>query len=183
MTGIMPFIAFFIYMVAEAVAFWAVSSWIGVGWALVALFATMFFGMSIAALEVRRIMSSQVHRKPDGTLVAQPANPGRTAGNVGLTLAGGVLLTLPGFITTAMGILLIFPPTRAFIRTLVTVKLLRTVERLGVRVYEASPMAEHHTSYGTFNSSADDLVIDEDEIRRWSENADPDDFGKGGPRA
>ena len=41
---------FALYMVAETLTFWAVSTWIGVGWALIALFVTMFFGMSIAGI-------------------------------------------------------------------------------------------------------------------------------------
>ena len=63
----MPFMYFALYMVAETLTFWAVSKWIGVGWALIALFVTMFFGMSIAGLEVRRLMGKQVERTGDGT--------------------------------------------------------------------------------------------------------------------
>ena len=63
----MPFFYFALYMVAETLTFWAVSTWIGVGWALIALFVTMFFGMSIAGIEVRRLMGKQVERTGDGT--------------------------------------------------------------------------------------------------------------------
>ena len=108
----MPFMYFALYMVAETLTFWAVSKWIGVGWALIALFVTMFFGMSIAGLEVRRLMGKQVERTGDGTYVVHAGNVGKTASNVGLTLVGGMLLSLPGFLTTILGALFIFSPTR-----------------------------------------------------------------------
>lgn len=200
----MPLVLFFAYFFLETLTFWAVSQWIGVGWALVALFATMFFGMSLAMFEVRRMMSSKVVKADDGALYMQDSTPGKTAGNVGLTIAGGVLLSLPGFLSTVLGALLIFPPTRALFRTMATISIFRSVERLGVRMYEHSPMSQHHANYGSFNApqgdadstqedayraqqsrwpsqpDRDPLVIDEDEIRRWSESLDPKDFGDGG---
>ena len=66
---------------------------------------------------------------------------------------------------------------------------------MGVRIYEASPMAQQHDSYGNFGSfgqasgqsfgqssgqSDSHEVIDEEELRKWSENLDPDDFGPRG---
>jgi UPF0716 protein FxsA len=46
----------------------------------------------------------------------------------GLVLAGGLLLIVPGFITDAFGLLLLFPPTRAVARAIVK-------RRFRVRVY------------------------------------------------
>lgn len=201
----MPLVLFFAYFFLETLTFWAVAKWIGVGWALVALFVTMFFGMSIAMFEVRRMMSAKVVKGEDGALYMQDSTPGKTAGNVGLTIAGGVLLSLPGFLSTILGALLIFPPTRALFRAMATISIFRSVEKLGVRMYEQSPMSNNHTSYGSFgvdpNESTstgtqstygqwgsgqqsrpehDPMVIDEDEIRQWTENLDPEDFGKDG---
>lgn len=192
----MPFMYFALYMVAETLTFWAVSKWIGVGWALIALFVTMFFGMSIAGLEVRRLMGKQVERTGDGTYVVRGGNVGKTASNVGLTLVGGMLLSLPGFLTTILGALFIFSPTRAVFRTVMAASLYRKIENMGVKIYEATPMAQQHDSYGDFGSfgrgqatqsghpSTQDAgpheVLDEEEIRRWSENLDPDDFGPSG---
>ena len=192
----MPVVYFFAYFLLEALAFWAVSSWIGVGWALLVLFVTMFFGMTIAGVEARRIMRSRVRADDKGQLVYSDDKPGRTAGNVGLTMVGGVPLSIPGFVTTIVGLLLILPPTRSLIRTVLAARMFRAIERMGMRVYEATPMAQNHTSFGQFTSARpsqpgardssrgsarrrardEDLVIDEDEIRRWSESADPDDF-------
>lgn len=196
----MPALFFFGYLFLETIAFWAVAQWIGLGWTLVAFFATMLFGMTIASLEARRLMSSQVVKGPDGTLQVKNENAGKTAGNVGLTLVGGLLLSLPGFVTTVIGALLIFPPTRAIFRTMATVSMFRSIENMGVKVYNASPMSKNSTSYGNFGGTGqgagfprsdfprattdpqeDNMVIDEEEIKRWSEGLDPDDFGgKGG---
>ena len=181
----MPFLLFVAYLVLETLTFWAVVSLIGVGWALVALFATMFFGMSIAGWEARRIMSSKVVRQEDGTAVMQDDTPGKTAGNVGLTMVGGILLTLPGFFTTLVGLLFLFPPTRALLRGFIAFRLLRSVENFGVRLYDRSPMSQQHDSYGSFGGPAggagashEPTVLEEEEIRRWSENANPSDFGE-----
>ncbi|MDO5031602.1 FxsA family protein [Corynebacterium sp.] len=182
----MPFVLFFAYIFLETLAFWAVANWIGVLWAVLALFITMFFGMSIAGLEVRRIMSRGVTQTAEGVYVVTDPTPGKTAGNVGLTMVGGILLSLPGFVSTIVGLLLIFAPTRALIRAILAASLYRKIENMGVRIFEASPMAQHRDNYGSFGSSAaqpggadGDLVIDEEEIRRWSDSVRPEDFGDG----
>ncbi len=46
----------------------------------------------------------------------------------GLVLAGGLMLIAPGFVTDALGLLLLFPPTRAVARVYVR-------RRMGIRVY------------------------------------------------
>lgn len=195
----MPFmLVLFLYIVLEGLAFVGIANLIGLGWTLLLLLATMLFGMTIASLEVRRIMHGKTKRTEDGSVIMEDATPGRTAGNVGLTLAGGVFLSLPGFLTTFLGILLILPPTRALLRTMLSVKIFKSVENLGVRFYDASPMSSQHQSYGSFGSfgapasgfgasgnatnngpgdSQNHEVIDEDEIRNWSESLSPEDFG------
>lgn len=217
----MPAVLFFLYLICEALAFWLVSAWIGTGWALVAFFATMFLGMVWAGFEIRRLMSSQVVRGPSGHLQVAPNHPGRTASNLGLTVAGGALVSAPGFVSFVVGALLIFPPTRALIRRGLARGMFRSLENMGVRLYEASPMSQNHDFYGSFADGDeqarprsgnpgwhpsqapfpqpgeqsdgrrfvkgqggvdDDLVIDEEEIRKWSESARPEDFGDDGKR-
>ena len=193
----MPFVLFIAYVLLESVAFWAVAKWLGILGAVLALFITMFFGMTIAAWEVRRIMRRQVVRGEDGIYYMDGEQAGKTAGNVGLTLAGGMLLSMPGFVSTIVGALLIFAPTRSLARTILAASMVRKIEHMGTRIFEASPMAQHHDSYGSFGGfdgfktnngsnarnpfqegSAE--VLDEEEIRKWSENLSPDDFTGGG---
>lgn len=193
----MPFVLFIAYVLLESVAFWTVTKWLGILGAVLALFITMFFGMTIAAWEVRRIMRRQVVRGEDGIYYMDGKQAGKTAGNVGLTLAGGMLLSMPGFVSTIVGALLIFAPTRSLARTILAASMVRKIEHMGTRIFEASPMAQRHDSYGSFGgfdgfmtnngsnarnpfqeSSAE--VLDEEEIRKWSENLNPDDFTGGG---
>ena len=195
MVGDMPFVLFIAYILLETLAFWAVAEWIGVLWALLALALTMLFGMTIASWEVRRMMVSRIRQTDDGVYVMEDPTPGKTAGNVGLTMVGGILLSLPGFVSTVFGALLIFAPTRSIIRTLLAASMFRKIENMGVRVYEASPMAQHRDSYGSFGTfdagaSGDGMggmdqtgqsheVLDEDEIRTWTQHVKPEDFEDG----
>lgn len=155
----MPVILFLAYIAIESVALWAVASWIGLGWALIALLTAMLCGMSLAAYEVRRLVSASLrqHTQADtsqaGSLAPQPglsaAQGGALLGNIGLTMAGGILISLPGFVSSAIGLLLIFPPTRALARMGITARLIRSIEEMGQRAFYASPMAR--PTYGTFH--------------------------------
>ena len=66
------------------------------------------------------------------TRLREQLNAGRMPTNElvdgALILAGGMLLIVPGFVTDAFGLLLLFPPTRVVARSLVK-------RRLQVRVY------------------------------------------------
>ena len=192
MVGCMPFLLFIAYILLETLAFWAVAEWIGVLWALLALALTMLFGMTIATWEVRRMMASRIRQTGDGVYVMEDPTPGKTAGNVGLTMVGGILLSLPGFVSTIFGALLIFAPTRSIIRTLLAASMFNKIEDMGVRVYEASPMAQHRDSYGSFGtvggstassgmdqSGQSHEVLDEEEIRTWTQHVKPEDFEDG----
>jgi UPF0716 protein FxsA len=63
--------------------------------------------------------------------------PGREVMDGILLLAAGVLLTLPGFLTAAFGILLLLPPVRALLRGAVGAWFVRQARagRVSVRVY------------------------------------------------
>ena len=120
--------------------------------------------------------------------VMEDPTPGKTAGNVGLTMVGGILLSMPGFVSTVLGALFIFAPTRSLIRTVLAASMFKKIEDMGIRVYEASPMAQHRDSYGSFGTtgpgpmppgSSSHEVIDEDELRDWTQNVKPEDFGDG----
>ncbi|APT92538.1 hypothetical protein CPHO_06145 [Corynebacterium phocae] len=184
----MPLLYIFAYFLLETLAFWAVAELIGVGWALLALFVTMLCGMSIAMFEIRRLMSQKVISDGRGGLVVKQEGVGKLAGNVGLTLGGGLLLSAPGFVTSLVGLFMILPPTRALMRKVISFKVVRGVERAGVRFYEAANMSKPADSYGSFSTghsgssssrehgAAEPEVIDEEELRKWSESIDPDDF-------
>jgi UPF0716 protein FxsA len=52
------------------------------------------------------------------TAIAERRTPAKEVVNGGLILLGGVLMMIPGFITDAIGVLLLLPPTRALLRGL-----------------------------------------------------------------
>lgn len=174
------------YFILEALAFWAVASWLGVGWALVALFAFFFFGLIFAAWEMMRI-SSRLLRGP---------HPGQEAGNLALTAGGAMLIALPGFVSTLVGLLLVIPPTRAMVRKVLARKITASIEEFGVRTYEqAAAFRPKSSTYGSFGTGGG-VVLNEDgtvdvpsnqpsnqpsdaEIEAWSSKLDPDDFLRG----
>ena len=84
-----------------------------------------------------------------------------------------------------LGLLLIFPPTRELVRGAAAKRLTAKLEDFGTRIYEHSPMSSMKTQYGTFADADSPAqpktaeVIDEEEIREWTDNLSPDDFKKG----
>jgi UPF0716 protein FxsA len=65
--------------------------------------------------------------------VAERRAPGREVLDGVLVLTGGALLIIPGFITDAIGIVLLFPPTRALMRRLLVRNLQSRVVLRAVR--------------------------------------------------
>lgn len=101
-----------------------VASGIGVPLTLLAL-----VGMSMSGVYLLR---------GEGTSVWRRANAEMAAGRVpthqlldgALVLIGGVLLIVPGFITGAVGLLLLLPPVRALVRPLLLAWMARRAARL-----------------------------------------------------
>ena len=164
----MPF-ALLLYFLAEALAFYGVAKLLGVGWALFWIFALMALGTLFAGISLRGTL---LHAA-EGTTA-----PGRVAGDSALLLTGWALSIVPGFVTSAVGLLLIFPPTRALVRRSLTARLERSVQDFSVRVYNASPMSRTRTSYGNFGEpghfsgspsrrDSQHPVIDADELEQW----------------
>lgn len=135
----MPLVLICLYFAVEALAFWAVATWIGTGWALLAMFALMIVAGSFALSQLRSI---RAHAARGG--LSAP----RVAGDLGLTVVGAVLNAVPGFVTGVIGLLFIFPPTRAFFRGFAAGRL----TKIGTQVYVRSQPAQ---TYGSF-------IIDED---------------------
>ncbi|AKK03115.1 FxsA family protein [Corynebacterium epidermidicanis] len=178
----MPIVIFLAYLVLEALAFWAVSQLIGVGWAFVALFLLLVGGIVLAGIEMKQVARAALSGQ---------RSAGGSAVDYGLITAGSIGVAVPGFLTSIMGIFLIIAPTRALVRAALARKAKRFVEELGMRGFEAAGKYRASTSYGSFGSSEtttpgnrpnNDQVIDEEpqpsdeDISSWAENIDPDDF-------
>lgn len=98
---------------AELAVIVAAADAIGLGWTFLALIA-----MSVAGAWLVRREGSAIWRRANDELRAGRM-PARELLDGALALLGGALLLTPGFITDALGLVLLFPPTRALLRPLV----------------------------------------------------------------
>lgn len=162
-----------VYFLIEALAFWGVSQLVGVGWALVGIFALMVVG----ALAASPALRSELERASSGS-----GTVGQLAGGTALVAAGWALAIIPGYVSSLTGLVLLLRPTRELVRRSMANSLRKRVEEFGVHVYDASPMKRRQsTTYGTFGDGS--TVIDaepepsEEDIANWSRDARPEDFG------
>ena len=96
--------------VAEVYVAIRVAEAIGVLWMLLALIVSWPVGTWALRSEGRAAW----RRLGDAVALGRP--PGREVLDGSLILLGGLLLIVPGFITDALGVFLLLPPTRAFVR-------------------------------------------------------------------
>jgi UPF0716 protein FxsA len=102
----------------------AVAGQIGAGWTLLLIIA-----MSVLGVVLIRSQGLAVWRRANAELAAGRM-PTRSLVDGALVMLGGCLLIVPGFITDALGLVLLLPPTRALVRPFV----LRWMERRAARV-------------------------------------------------
>lgn len=157
----MPF--FVTYVLIEALAFWGVSTLVGVGWALAGLFILMAIGAVAASVALR----AELQRAATGG-----STMGQFAGGTALVAAGWGLSVIPGYVSSLVGALLVFRPTRELVRSSLARSWQKKIEDFGVKFYSSSPMSGYSPTYGSF--------IDHDEIEQWSKDARPEDFGEAG---
>jgi UPF0716 protein FxsA len=106
---------FLAYVVIELAAVVALASTIGIGWTLVILLTTFVAGIAVAGSQVKRCL-------------ARLRSPGALSGGA-LVALGAVLVLIPGLVTSAAGLLLLLPPTRAAARPLLAAMAARGVGR------------------------------------------------------
>jgi UPF0716 protein FxsA len=114
-------------MVLEVYVFLQISHAIGLGGAILLLVAVSLVGAQL----VKREGLSAWRRIQDA--LARQQMPGRELIDGSLILLAGVLLLLPGFVTDAVGLLLLLPPVRAAARGAGRLVLARRIETRVVR--------------------------------------------------
>jgi UPF0716 protein FxsA len=113
---------FLVYLVVELAAVLALASTIGLGWTVLVVLGTFVVGLAVAGSQIKR----QLARLRSG--LRTPAR--NTAVSDGALVAlGSVLVVVPGLVSSAVGLLLLLPPTRIVARPLVTALATRTVGR------------------------------------------------------
>jgi len=121
---------FLIYALVELAVVVALASTLGFGWTVLLLVGTFVLGLALAGSQVKR----QIRRLQSG--LADP----RGALSDGVLVALGTILTVvPGLVSSAIGVLLLLPPTRALARPAVAVLAARGLFRMPLVV--AGPAA------------------------------------------
>ena len=185
----MPFLLVFLDVFAEVLTFVGMSAWLGLGWALLLMIGLMIGGSVLATAQLRR---------PRGTPVHQAAT-------TGILMVAMLLSSLPGYLTSVVAMLLVFPPTRQALMNMLAKRIRTQMEDFGTKLYQHSPMANQQDFYGAFTDPEgagpqdggfpqsrfpqDGFsqpqggqwyeVIDEEEIRQWTQDLSPEDFTKG----
>lgn len=111
---------FFLYAVVELAVLAALTWSVGIGWTLLILLATSVIGVALAGSQVKKqILKLQRTRTDPQGAVADSM----------LVALGTVLMFIPGIVSTAIGALMLLPPTRGVVRPLAAVVLTRGIAR------------------------------------------------------
>jgi UPF0716 protein FxsA len=108
------FVAFVVMPLVELYVVIQVGQWIGAWWTILLLVVDSMIGAWLIKREGGRAWRA-LRAKLDGGGV-----PGRELADGALVLIGGTLLLTPGFVTDAMGLVLVLPVTRPIFRRLLT---------------------------------------------------------------
>jgi UPF0716 protein FxsA len=112
---------FLVYVVVELVVVVGLASTIGLGWTLLLLLAAFAAGLAVAGSQLK----SHLIRLRSGLNAHQP----RLATDSALVALGTVLVVMPGLVSTAAGLLLLLPPSRAAARPVLSAMAARGLGR------------------------------------------------------
>ena len=139
------FTLFLLWPLAEIVLFVTVGGAIGLVWTLLIIAGTAMLGVWL--LRSRGVRSAAEMRR--GLHIVRGGGLGQLAGDV-LIMMAAVLLILPGFLTDALGLLLLLPPVRALV-------ILWAARRVGdgIRAHAARPV---NPASGRFGDGRPDII-------------------------
>jgi len=160
----MTAVLFVLYLVVEIAAFVGLAQLIGAGWALLALIAVSGVGLLLLGAQGRRVFD-RFRRAARGEVTAESA----VADGL-LVATGSVLLFVPGLVTGLVGLLALFPPTRALIRPV--------LEKLGTRRFGPTTPSTTSPYRGMVVDADSGDVVDGVVVGQWY-----DDGHSAGPRA
>jgi UPF0716 protein FxsA len=110
---------FLLYVVVELAAVVALTWGMGLGWTILLLLATFAAGIALAGSQAKR----QIRRMRAGF-----DSPQGVLTDGALIALGTVLVVVPGLVTSALGLLLLLPPTRAALRPVAALAVARRVK-------------------------------------------------------
>jgi UPF0716 protein FxsA len=129
---------FVLYAVVELAVVVVLASTIGLGWTLLLLLGAFVAGMTLAGSQLKR----QLARLRSGLTRQQS----RAVSDGALVALGTVLVVLPGLVTTAAGLLLLFPLTRAVARPVLTAMAVRGIGRRASLITVTTVGADRYAS-------------------------------------
>jgi UPF0716 protein FxsA len=112
---------FLVYAVVELLVVVGLASTIGLGWTLLAVLVAFAAGLAVAGSQLKL----QLTRLRSGL----GADQTRLASDSALIALGSLLVVVPGLVTSAAGLLLLLPPSRAAARPVLTALAARGVGR------------------------------------------------------
>ncbi|MFL6243567.1 MAG: FxsA family protein [Acidimicrobiia bacterium] len=125
--------------VVEITVMIQVGQWIGFLNTIGLLLLVSLVGAWLVKRQGLGVMARIREQRSAGRLPATEAFDGA------LILVAGVLLVIPGFVTDALGLLLLLPPVRAVVRRFVSRRVLREVEMVRSRQWtRADPPPRQH---------------------------------------
>ena len=148
------FAVFLIWPLVEIALFVTVGSALGLGLTLLVVLGTGVLGVSI----LRGQGMQSAGRLREG--MASLRNPLAAAGSDALRMLAGVLLVLPGFLTDAMGLLLLIPAVRVLLISLL-------VRRFGVASMQSDQPVRRADGI-IIDGEFTEVVSEPDEARRPS---------------
>lgn len=160
----MTALLFVLYLVVEIAAFVGLAQLIGAGWALLALITVSGVGLLLLGAQGRRVFD-RFRRAARGEVTAESA----VADGL-LVATGSMLLFVPGLVTGVIGLLALFPPTRALLRPV--------LEKLGTRRFGPLPSFAPSPYRGMVVDADSGDVVDGVVVGQWY-----DDGHATGPRA
>jgi UPF0716 protein FxsA len=135
---------FLVYVIVELAVVVALASTIGLGWTLLLLLAAFAAGLALAGSQLKL----QLARLRSGLSADQP----RLAADSMAVALGTLLVVMPGLLTSAAGLLLLLPPTRAAARPMLSAMAVRgigrrfpliTVANVGADRYDRRPRPDY----------------------------------------
>jgi UPF0716 protein FxsA len=112
---------FLVYVLVELAVLVALASTIGFGWTVLLLLGTFVLGLALAGSQAKQ----QIRKLQSGL-----ASPQGAVSDGLLVALGSVLTLIPGLVTSAVGLLLLLPPTRTAARPVVAALAARGIGRM-----------------------------------------------------
>lgn len=174
----MFFVVLFLLLLLPVLELWAIiemSSVISFFPTLILLILLSVFG--VASLKFQGLKAWQTTMRQ----TAAGESPTRAMLNGALGVLGSVLLIVPGFITAAIGAIMLFPPTRALLRPILAATILARVHRAASRSRFGTVIIggmEPPGGQRSTTSSHHDDVLD---VEGWDVPDDPDNQQMLGP--